>query len=130
MRSDLELSRIEVEHLRNALETMRTEYEGRETAVRVRSCRFILEMVGYCKVPKATAIVILLRVLQLLGCQLCNFNSPFGGSFLFGGCAGRTRQGRGWRVVLLELYSCLAADGSRRGLPVQFKRCGFAMFIM
>lgn len=118
-----------MEHLRNALETMRTEYEGRETAVRVCSCRFILEMVGYCKVPKATAIVVLLRVLQLLGCQLCNFNPTFGGSF-FGGCVGGTGRGRGWRVLLLELYSCLAADGSHKGLPDQLKRCGFAMFIM
>lgn len=34
---------------------MRTEYEGRETAVRVCSCRFILEMVGFCYVPKVAS---------------------------------------------------------------------------
>ena len=54
-------------------------------------------MVGYCKVPKVPATVILLRVLLLLGCQLCNFNSAFGGSFLVGGMCGRcgARQGGG-----------------------------------
>ena len=71
-------------------------------------------MVGYCKVPKVPATVILLRVLLLLGCQLCNFNSAFGGSFLVGGCVwDGSRQGGGeGKGVLLELYSCLAADGS------------------
>ena len=83
-----------MEHLRNALETMRTEYEGRETAVRVCSCRFILEMVGYCKVPKVPAIAVLLKVLLLLGCQLCDFNSAPGGSFLFGGMCGWDRVGQ------------------------------------
>ena len=34
---------------------MRTEYEGRETAVRVCSCRFILEMEGFCYVPKVAS---------------------------------------------------------------------------
>ena len=54
-------------------------------------------MVGYCKVPKVPATVILLRVLLLLGCQLCNFNSAFGGSFLVGGrgCVGGMGRGRG-----------------------------------
>ena len=55
-------------------------------------------MVGYCKVPKVPATVILLtsRVLLLLGCQLCNFNSAFGGSFLVGGCVwDGSRQGGG-----------------------------------
>ena len=86
-------------------------------------------MVGYCKVPKVPATVILRRVLLLLGCQLCNFNSACGGSFLVGGMCGRdgARQG-GWRGLLLELYSCLAADGSHWGLSVKFKRCGSAMF--
>ena len=45
---------------------MRTEYEGRETAVRVCSCQFILGMVGYCKVPKVMTLVTL-RVLLLWG---------------------------------------------------------------
>lgn len=81
MRSDLELSRIEAEHLRNALETMRTEYEGREMAVRVCSCRFVLEMVGYCKVLKVcVATLFSLRVCYLR--QLCNFIASFGGLLL------------------------------------------------
>ena len=116
MRGDLELSRIEVEHLRNALETMRTEYEGRETAVRVCSCRFILEMVGDCKVPKLAAVCYTNQgSANKIGCHLHTFNSTFGASFLVGGCGGWGGGGGGgrqWRVLLLELYSCLAADGS------------------
>lgn len=116
LRSDLELSRIEVEHLRNALETMRTEYEGRETAVRVCSCRFILLMVGCCKVPKSSKSCYSdLGFSYLLDANHVTLLPLLEDLYFLVGCR---------RVVLLlELHSSLAADGNHECFLLKFKRC-------
>ena len=94
---------------------MRTEYEGRETAVRVCSCRFILEMVGFCYVPKVPSK----HCFSDLGfCYLLDatLSSPF------------LLRDMGWGglvVLLLERNSNLAADGNHDDLPEKFKRDGF-----
>lgn len=79
LRSDLELARIETEHLRNALETMRTEHEGQEAAARVRMCihRYAALIKGAYKTMMMTALkVSLLNVLLHYLNVYCNyFNS-------------------------------------------------------
>lgn len=91
---------------------MRTEYEGRETAVRVCSCRFILEMVGFCYVPKVAS--------KHCFSDFATSWMPKVKDLFF------LRDAR-WRVVvlLLESNSSLAADGSHDDLLEKFKRCGF-----
>ena len=51
---------METEHLRNALETMRTEHEGQEAAARVRMC-----IHGYAAVIKGAYKTMMMTALKV-----------------------------------------------------------------